>query len=108
MDWVSWSAYHADTQKTAISLAAIIVLLPLCLDSAHTVAMIKHAMTIVQEAVQPVNPGQVSCHRPTTIYMPLPSKARGPHQLPSKKTFGGLHIKMSILKVRNKQTNKIL
>ena len=38
--------------------AVINVLLPLFLESAHSVAMIKHSMTIVQAAVQHLNPGQ--------------------------------------------------
>ena len=59
MDWVSWSAYHANIQNTVIPPAAINALLPLFLDSAHSVAMIKHSMTMVQATVQYLNPGQV-------------------------------------------------
>ena len=59
MDWISWSAYHASIQETVIPPAAINVLLPLFLESAHSVTMIKHSMTIVQAAVQHLNPGQV-------------------------------------------------
>ena len=39
--------------------AAISALLPLFKDNAHSVAMIKHSMTMVQAAVQHLNPGQV-------------------------------------------------
>ena len=59
MDWISMSAYHASIQTTEIPPAAIIALLPLFMDSAHSVAMIKHSMTIVQATVQHLNPGQV-------------------------------------------------
>ena len=59
MDWVSWSAYHANIQNTVIPSAAINALLPLFLDSAHSVAMIKHSMTMVQATVQHFNPTQV-------------------------------------------------
>ena len=56
-DWVSWSAYHAALQQEEI-LAAISALLPLFTDSAHSVAMIKHSMTLVQAAIKYLNPGQ--------------------------------------------------
>ena len=59
MDWISWSAYHASIQTTEIPPAAIIALLPLFMSSVHSVAMIKHSMTIVQATVQHLNPGQV-------------------------------------------------
>ncbi len=36
-DWISWSAYHASIQETVIPPAAINALLPLFLDSAHSV-----------------------------------------------------------------------
>ena len=58
-EWISWSAYHASIQGEVIPPAAINALLPLFLDTAHSVAMIKHSMTIVQAAVQHLNPGQV-------------------------------------------------
>ncbi|XP_072178978.1 uncharacterized protein [Diadema setosum] len=58
-EWVSWSAYHASFQKALIPPAAINALLPLFVDSAHSVAMIKHSMTIVKAAIQHLNPGQV-------------------------------------------------
>ncbi len=59
MEWVFWSAYHADIQNTVIPAAAINALLPLFLDSAHSVAMTKHSMNMVRAAVEHLNPGQV-------------------------------------------------
>ena len=59
MDWISWSAYHASIQTIAIPPSAIIALLPLFMDSVHSVAMMKHSMTIVQATVQHLNPSQV-------------------------------------------------
>ena len=41
-DWITWSAYHSNMQTAVIPPAAINVLLPLFLDSAHSVAMIRH------------------------------------------------------------------
>ena len=46
--WLSWSAYHADMLQTpVIPPAAIVALLPLFLDNANSVAMIRHSMDIV-------------------------------------------------------------
>ena len=59
MELVSWSAWHANIQNIEIPPAAINGLLPLFLDSAHSVAVIKHSMTPVQSIVQHLNPGQV-------------------------------------------------
>ena len=56
--WISWSAC-ASIQEVTISPAAINALLPLFLESVHSVAMIKHSMTVVQAATQHLNPGQV-------------------------------------------------
>ena len=55
-DWLSWSAYHASIQEAIIPING---LLPLFLETAHSVAMIKHSMIIVKEAVQHLNPVQV-------------------------------------------------
>ena len=56
---ISWSAYHADAHQAVIPPAAINSLLPLFLDNAHSVAMVRHSMDIVRAAVQNVNPGQI-------------------------------------------------
>ena len=53
-EWVSWSAHYAGIQRNVIPPAAINALLPLWTDSAHSVAMIKHSMNIVQAAIQHV------------------------------------------------------
>ena len=58
-EWVPWSAYHASIQTTEIPPAAINALLPLLLENAHSVAMIKHSMDIVETSVQYLNPGQI-------------------------------------------------
>ena len=57
--WISWSAYHADMHQAVIPTPAINALLPLFLDNAHSVAMIRHSMDIVKAAIQHLNPGQV-------------------------------------------------
>ena len=104
-DWISWAAYHASIQKAATPPAAITSLLPLFPDSAHSVAMIKHAMSIVQAAVQHLNPGQVPV---LTADQPLYAIAKQiqwsyPTSLGEEHLvvmFGGLHIENAILKVK--------
>ena len=59
-DWISWSAYHAHIQQAVIPTAALNALLALFLDNAHSVAMIKHSMDVINAAVQHLNPGQVT------------------------------------------------
>ena len=104
MDWISWSAYHANIQEMLISPAAINSLMPLFVDSAHSVAMIKHSMTIVQAAIQHLNSGQVPV---LTADQPLFSLAKQ-IQWTWPNTFGennfvimlgGPDIEMAVLKV---------
>lgn len=57
----SWAAYHASLQsRTASRAICPTALLPLFLESAHTVAMIKHSMDVVRNSVEHLNPGQIS------------------------------------------------
>ncbi len=103
-EWVSWSAWHANMQNIVITHAAINGLLPLFLDSAHSVAMIKHSMTLVQAIVQYLNPGQVPV---LAADQPLYAIAKQiqwswPSTLGEDKyviMFGGLHVEMATLKV---------
>ena len=103
-DWISWGAYHACVQERLTRLEAITGLLTLFPDSAHSVAMIKHAMAIVLAAVQHLNPGKVPI---ITADKPLYALAKQiqwshPSTLGEDKfvvILGGLHIKMAILKV---------
>lgn len=103
-DWISWAAYHASVQEAVNPPAAITGLLPLFTDSAHSVAMIKHAMTIVQAAVRHLNPGQVpiiAADQPLyaiakQIQWSSPTTLGEDHFVVM---FGGLHIEMAILKV---------
>jgi len=103
--WVSWGAYHANMQQAVIPPAAINALLPLFLDNAHSIAMIKHSMDIVREAVEHLNPGQVPV---LAADQPLYSIAKqiqwtwpeshGEDRLVIM--FGGLHVEMAALKER--------
>jgi hypothetical protein len=57
-DWVSWSAYHASLQPNSDRPIAITALLPLFNEKSHSVAMIIHAMKLIREDTQYLNPGQ--------------------------------------------------
>ena len=102
-DWISWSAYHAALQQVEKS-AAITALLPLFTDNAHSVAMIKHSMTLVQATIQHLNPGQTPV---LTADQPLFALAKQiqwtwPNTLGENHIvmmLGGLHIEMAVLKV---------
>ena len=102
--WISWSAYHADKQQNIIPPPAINALLPLFLENAHSVAMIRHSMDIVKAVVHHLNPGKVPV-----------LAADQPLFAPAKEIqwtwpatygednfiimFGGLHIEMAMLKL---------
>ena len=103
-EWVSWSAYHANIQTTVIPPAAINALLPLFLENAHSVAMIKHSMDIVKTSVQYLNPGQIPVLAADQPLFALAKQiqwtwpaTQGEDQFVI--TFGGLHIEMAVLKV---------
>jgi len=105
-DWITWSAYHSNLQTAVIPPAAINALLPLFLDSAHSVAMVKHSMEVVRAAVQYLNPGQIpvlSSDQPLyalakQIQWAWPNDLGEDHFV---QMLGGLHIEMAILKVYN-------
>ena len=55
---ISWSAFFATLQSFVPKPPAIISLLPLFRDSAHSPAMVKHGMSIIRKVTLHVNPGQ--------------------------------------------------
>ena len=104
--YVTWAAYHAQSQPTSACRKAKIALLPLFYENANSVAMIKHAMTITKEATEHLNPGQIPV---IAMDQPLFSLAKQiqwtwPHL--SEENFvvmlGGLHIEMAILNMLGK------
>ena len=54
----SWAAYHASHQPPEGHVICSTDLLPLFLEGIHTVALIKHSMDMVNNAVEYLNPGQ--------------------------------------------------
>ena len=59
---ISWAAHHAtmQNQEETHRLQCRSALLTLFHDQAKSVAMIRHPMDVVREAVEILNPGQVS------------------------------------------------
>ena len=57
-DNASWAAFHVSRQSQEGRVICPTALLPLFLNSAHTVAMIRHSIDIVTKAVNRLNPGQ--------------------------------------------------
>ena len=100
---ISWSAFHASRQPQLARTISPTALLPLFLDSAHTVAMIRHSMDVVKNAVEHVNPGQTPV---VTLDQPLFALAKQiqwkwPEKHGEDKMvvmFGGLHFEMAALK----------
>ena len=66
MDWISWSAYHASIQKIEILPAAINALLPIFMDSAHSIAMINDYCSSSRSTSQR-RPGSRSYCRSATV-----------------------------------------
>ena len=100
---ISWSAFHASRQPQLARTISPTALLPLFLECAHTVAMIRHSMDVVKNAVEHVNPGQTPV---VTLDQPLFALAKQiqwkwPEKYGEDKMvamFGGLLIEMAALK----------
>ena len=99
-DCLSWAAYHGSLQPHKDVPTAIIGLLPVLVDNAHTTALIRHAVTLVKTSIQHQNPGQTPV---LGMDQPLYATAKGiqwcwPDTF-GKKHFvimlGGLHIEMT-------------
>ena len=100
---ISWAAYHAQYGRCQTKQKCSSTLLPLFEDSAHSPAMIKHAMSVVKNAVDYLNPGQAPvlvCDQPLfaiakEIQWTWPD-AFGEESFVIM--LGGLHIEMTALK----------
>ena len=98
---VSWSAYHGERQQH-VNTRCQSSLLPLFAECAHSLAMIKHAITVVMKAVEHFNPGQTAV---IAFDQPLLSLAkeiqwRHPYTVGEDKLvimLGGLHIELSLV-----------
>jgi hypothetical protein len=101
---ISWSAYFANMQETMLKPPAIIALLPLFRDNAHSLAMVKHGMNIIKLITNHVNTGQTPV---LTVDQPLYAIAKKiqwawPDEYGDRQfvvMMGGLHIEMAMLNV---------
>ena len=99
---VSWSAFHGERQKH-VNARCQSSLLPLFAEAAHSIAMIKHAITVVMKAVEHLNPGQAAV---IAFDQPLYALAkqiqwRYPDTMGEVKLvvmLGALHIELAVLK----------
>ena len=98
---VSWSAFHGKRQKH-VNARCQSSLLSLFAEAAHSIAMIKHSITVVMKAVEHLNPGQAAV---VSFDQPLYALAkqiqwRYPDTTGEDKLIvmlGGLHIELAVL-----------
>ena len=100
---ISWSAHFADMQIGAHT-PAITALLPVFRENAHSLAMVKHGMDLIQKATQHVNPGQVPIITMDQPLFAIGKKIQWSWPLQYGETkylvlLGGLHIEMALLSV---------
>ena len=99
---VSWSAYHGERQQH-VNTRCQSSLLPLFAECAHSLAMKKHAITVVMKAVEHLNPGQTAVIAFDQPLFALPKEIqwRHPDTMGEDKLvimLGGLHIELAVLK----------
>ena len=83
-DPISWAAFHSNQEPPHDFEVTIGSLLPLFPDDSKFVAMIRHVMYLVQQAVHLLNPGQVPV---STLDQPLlQSRLNGTGQVGMGKT----------------------
>ena len=101
---ISWAVYHANQQRAQDTPHCITAILPLFHEVSKLVAMIRHSMDVIKQAVQQPNPGQVPV---VTLDQPLYTIAkRIQWNWPGKYgenhfviILGVLHIEMAGLKL---------
>ena len=99
---VSWSAYHGERQQH-VNTRCESSLLPLFAEYAHSLAMIKHAITVVMKAVEHLNPGQTAVIAFDQLLFALAKEIqwRHPDTMGQDKLviiLGVLHIELRVLK----------
>lgn len=101
-DPITWAAFHSNEQRSRNFDVTITSLLPLFPDDSKSVAMIRHSMDIIKQAVEHLNPGQVPV---LTVDQPLFAITKliqwnWPEVYGEEKfviLLGGLHIEMAAL-----------
>ena len=106
-DIVSWAAYRASKSSLSSHKPALISLLPMFTENAHSLAMIAHAINVISSAVKHLNPSQIPV---VAVDQPLFALAK---QIQWKVggaydeshvvvMLGGLHIEMAAFKALGK------
>ena len=105
-DFVSWAAYRASKTPLSIYKPAIVPLLVMFTEDAHSLAMIAHSAKVIKVAVQHLNPLQTPA---IALDQPLYALAKQIHcTLPEfdedkfLAMMGGLHIEMASLEMLGK------
>ena len=101
---ISWAAYHASHQSAQDSPPILGAMLPLFNEDSKSIAMIRHSMDVIKQAVQKLNLDQVPV---ITLDQPLYAIAKRIQwnwpELYGENHFviilGGLHIEMAGFKV---------
>ncbi len=94
---VSWAAHHASQKRQPCFEVSLSPMLPLFKESAHSVAMMKHAMDIAKSTTSFLNLGQtpvIAADQPNSIQLQWPSQYGDLFSM-----FGGLHLEMAAFKV---------
>ena len=105
-DFVSWAAYRASQSSLSSYKPAIISLLPMFVENAHSLAMIAHSMCVIKSAVQHVNPLQTPVIALDQPLFALAKQIQWKLAEFSEAQFvimlGGLHIEMASFKMLGK------
>lgn len=106
-DAISWAAYRASKTSPSTYEPAVIALLPMFLENAHSLAMILHSMNVVQSVVRHVNNAQtpvIAVDQPLfALAKQIQWKLVNSHREDKFVVmFGRLHIEMTAFKVLGK------
>jgi hypothetical protein len=101
-DPIAWAAFHSNEKQSRNFDVTITSLLPLFPDDSKSVAMIRHSMDVIKQAVEHLNPGQIPV---LTVDQPLFAIAKliqwNWPEVYGEENFvillGGLHIEMAAL-----------
>ena len=105
-DFASWAAFRAEKSSLNGRNPAIISLLPMFVENAHSLAMIAHSMKVVKMAIQHVNPSQVPVIALDQPLFALAKQIQWSLVEYNEDRFvvmlGGLHIEMAAFKMLGK------
>ncbi len=102
-DYITWAAYHASAVPQPNIIASPNCLLPLFHEDSKSVAMMKHGMSIIQQATKHLNPGQIPVVTADQPLFALAKKIQWSLKKYGEDKFvvmmGSLHIEMAVMKV---------